>query len=424
MLPFATARVHGTGTHAETGALAAAGRGVFLSFVAIVLSTITYGFAFAWAPKMSLAVLFGVLTSAFVIVFGSRTKLDGRAAGIMGLATLGWLPEIFLILAFLREPIVSTHWRCGTGLACAMMIGLFATIPLLVLSSCVARGAAYPALDPWLRAAALFALVIVALATTLGLARMHRPDPDSYLASLPIVRTLAPGDSFVTGDGTRITYRKRNNPGRACPESGVPGRDPPRCVVEGIEGAVFGGAFDCAPLTLRHDANEDVWIAKDEAARETAFAIKGSELRSRDIEIADVARSIAPPTAWTLGGLIGSVLGGVLFVSGVRLERRRASFKAIEGMLREDGWVTLAGRPPVKLPQAAAPGPVVLFLRGESPASYREAGGGVVATWRPGTLEQARAELQGLAASRYALALTSALLCAAPLLLSGLGGSR
>jgi hypothetical protein len=431
MLPTPTASDHKTRARATTDAFAAAGRGVFLSFVAIVLSAITYSFAVAWVPKMSLAVLFGVLTSVFMIVFGNRTKLGGRAAGIMGLATLGWLPEIFLILALLREPIVSTHWRCGTGLACAMMIALFATMPLLALSSCVAQGAAYPVLDPWLRAASLAVLVIVALATTVGLARMRRPDPDSYVASLPILRVLGPGDSFATGGGTTVTYRKTNNPGPTCPESGVSAREqrvfddlrnPAPCVIEGIEGATFG--FACVPLTVRHDAKEDVWIVKDDATSKTAFAIKGTELRSRDIQIADVARSIAPPTAWTLGGLMGCLLGGVLLVSGVRLERRRASFNAIEGILREDGWVTIAGRPPVKVLATSAPGPVVLRLRGESPASYREAGGGTLETWRPGTLEQARAELQGLAASRYALALTSALLCAAPLLLSGLGGSR
>ncbi len=43
---------------------------------------------------------------------------------------------------------------------------------------------------------------------------------------------------------------------------------------------------------------------------------------------------------------------------------------------------------------------------------------------RPGTLDQAKDDLAGRVSTLYALALTSGLLCAAPLLLSGLGGSR
>jgi hypothetical protein len=182
------------------------------------------------------------------------------------------------------------------------------------------------------------------------------------------------------------------------------------------------------PLTVRHDPKEDVWIVEHEVPRPAMsdIAFKGTEKRSRNIEVADVARSIAPPIAWTFGGLIGSVLGATLFVSGVWLERRRASLATwTEGYLRDDGWVALAGCPPLRLPVSGiGPGPVIVRVRGESPASYREAGGGIVEAWRRGTLEQARARLQGRAASRYALALTSALLCAAPLLLSGLGGSR
>jgi hypothetical protein len=66
----------------------------------------------------------------------------------------------------------------------------------------------------------------------------------------------------------------------------------------------------------------------------------------------------------------------------------------------------------------------VLYLRGVAPPSYREAGAGLVDAWKPGTLDQARDELAGRATTLYALAMTCGLLCAAPLLLSGLGGSR
>jgi hypothetical protein len=390
-----------------------------LSFVALALSLGAFCLlekSNGWPSQMSFAVLFGVLTSGLTILLGDRTKLGGRALGITGLATLGWLPAIFLMLAFVREPIVTTHWQCGTGLAAAMMMSVFAPVPLLLLSSWIARGAGSPRLDPWLRGVTFGALVLVALATTVGLARIHRPDADDYRASVPIVvPALAPGDSFVIGDGTRVTYRE----GRAC-------------TLEGIAGAAYGEMASyggrCPTQTVRHDAKEDLWIVEGSAPRTVGdFAFKGVEKRSRNIEIADVARSISPPIAWTFGGLIGSLAGTALFVSGVWLERRRAAFATwIEGNLREDGWVVFVGRPPVRLQSmvTTGPGPVLVHMRGESPASYRETGGGTVENWRPGTIEEARAELQGRAVSRYALALTSALLCAAPLLLSGLGGSR
>jgi len=223
-----------------------------------------------------------------------------------------------------------------------------------------------------------------------------------------------------------VTYRRVDGLGAVCAPSGGAGC----CSLEGPEGFAYGGAYSygstCAPLSVRHDEKEDVWIVDDEVSQPRAFALKGTEKRSRDIQNADVARSIAPPIAWTFGGFVGSVLGVLFFVSAVRLERRRASLDALEGILGEDGWVKLEGRPPVRLASTAAvaPGPIVVRVRGGRNASYREGDGGTVVSWRPGTLEEARTELQGRVVSRYAFALTSALLCAAPLLLSGLGGSR
>jgi hypothetical protein len=71
-----------------------------------------------------------------------------------------------------------------------------------------------------------------------------------------------------------------------------------------------------------------------------------------------------------------------------------------------------------------APGPVVVRVREGTAASYRDAGVPGVESWQIGTLEEARAALTARAVTFYALAMTSALLCAAPLILSGFGGSR
>ena len=235
---------------------------------------------------------------------------------------------------------------------------------------------------------------------------------------MPVVAIVAPGESFAFADGTKVTYRIRNVP--VGPRS--EGSDPPgslliSCSLDGVEGASYE-ASTCPPLTLRHDAKSDIWLAA--AGASLPFAFKGNERRSRDIDVDDVRASIAPDASWILGGLVGSAVGSLLFALAVRLEQRRASLDAIEGTMGADQWVTVPGHAPVNVPDAAAfaPGPILLCVHGGNAASYRSSGAGSLLPWRSGTLEDARAAMQGRAVSLYAFALTWAALCSAPLLLS------
>jgi hypothetical protein len=286
------------------------------------------------------------------------------------------------------------------------------TVPVLLASSTAASFARGTLLDRPLRAIAAVVLVVVTVGTASGLRRASRPDHEHYVASLPVVGSLALGKSLALDDGATVTYRQI-------------GRQMVDCVLDGVAGATLS-AWECPPSsTVRHDVKQRIWILEEFAFEQPGrLVFRESEKRARDVHLADVAASIAPPAAWTFGGIIGTILGCALFVLGVRSQRRQASRNLLEGTLQSDGWVTVDTRPPMQAPGAArgTSGPVVLRVRGATAASYRETGAGTVEVWRLGTIEQACAELQGRAVSLYALALTSMLFCASPLLFFTVAG--
>ena len=404
-------------THRSAMAAGAVGAGV--SVVAVCLAFGAKVELFASCPRFSGTVVFAALTSLTLVALVVGKKLGGRAGAVASLATLGWLPIVFLGLAVAHDPVI-TRWRCGTGQMGALVMGPLLAFPTLVGSSLLAMSARHARLDGLIRQLAFASLIVTGIATTGALLHSQRPDADTYRASLPVLRTLSVGQSLILDDGSRVTYRRSGLAPASKTESEARRG---RCQIDGITGA--GDATEsCAALLVRHDPKAGVWVLGDDTAMGLAF--RGDEKILRDIETRDVATSIAAPIGWTLGGVLAVVLQIVLLAQARKLRRERAAFDGVEATLQADGWVAIDGKPPVTLAGTAGlpPGPIVLQLGPEQMKSYRETGSGALEGWRRGTLADAREALAARATTFHALALSSGLLCAAPLLLTGLGGSR
>ena len=377
----------------------------------------------ARSPRFSLAATFGVLTSLGLVLLVGRGRLAGRAAVVASLTTLGWLPLVGLGVLLDHEPIVRAMGMVRAsgaqpgigGEKGAMLFLALLGAPPLVWGSCAfAVKASAPAADRVVRVAAWASVALLAIVTSSALGRVRRPDADGYLASLPVVTTLDFGDTFLLGDGTSLTYRD----GRA--------KSPTwrTCWLEGVRHGSFAMG-ECTPLTVRRDALHGLWIVDDGASR---FAFQEARREARDVWPSELAPFIAPPIGWTVGGVVGLALALLLLTHAVRSRRRAAKELGVEGKVGVDGWVRVPGLLPIHLAERLSPGPVVVRLAGSMGRSYREAGGASVVSWRRGTLADAAAEIAGRWMAWYALSITSGLLCAAPLLLSGLlsllGGAR
>ncbi len=397
--------------------------GVGCSAAACALACAQKSFFSQGRDRVSAAVVFGVLTALFLGALVASRRLKGREGAVASLATLGWLPMIFLGLGVSGEAVVAPegHLQCGTWMAGAILVGPFVLLPMVVVSSLLATRARFPTADRTIRAGAYTSLVLVGLAAAFGLAHIDRPDPDTYFTSLPVVGDIHANETLALGDGTRVTYRHRDP---NAPESS--NQSLGSCVLEGVGTGWLPAmrAESCPSLDVKHDAKSGLWIL--ETAGSVSFAFLEPEKKSRDIWPRDVGASIAPPIGWTVGGVVGLILGAVLVGLAHQTRRRGDTLGGIEGTAQGDGWVAIHGRAPIHLPETSgvAPGPVLVFLRGGPDATYREMASVVVESWQPVTLQEAKDALASRATTLYALAMTSALLPAAPLLLSGLGGSR
>ena len=409
-------------------ALRAAGWGVATSFFAVMLAVFVDLEIGVADPPVYASVIAAVVTSVLLLAQLRNKQLGGRSGAVASLATLGWLPMISLALAGQRRPVVSVHLLSAMSpfparQAEALLTGLFVVLPLFLAVSLLATSMRSARTDRALRAVALFSIVVVGAGSVVALTRARRMDTDRFVADIPVVRTLAWNDSLVLGDGTAVTYRwipRSERTGHAAFEPNG------SCVLDGIQGATYP-ALTCERLLVRHDVASDVWVVEtdwrgDHHARFRAAFTTGDR-RSRDLYVSDIAGSIAPPLAWTLSALVGVVLGALLCFRAFSIERGHVQAPGVEGDLRRDGWATIAGRPPLLLPgsKGTPPGPVVVHLRPDTPVAYREPAGGEVTSWHTGTLADARDAIAARATTLYAIALSSALICAAPLLVSGLG---
>jgi hypothetical protein len=405
---------------------------------------------FPHEERLSFASVFGVLSSISLAWLLTSKKLSPREKSVACLATLGWLPILFVLLALTRQPLVQLSEYLNEGPGFAELASPVLIAPCLIAGGLLAALFRTPRFDRMLWVAAIGSLVGIAGATAVALCWVTRPDPDTYLSSLPVVQTLAVGDSLTLRDGTKVTYQrtqrtvvpKRPEPGTQ-PAFQVYDRDTTRvtCELSGVE-LVSQPQVEsqprgtgCGTLRMRYDATSDVWVIEALPAGNTTpppgftghlWAFTGRSKRAQSLWVADVAKSIAPPLGWTLGGLVGVVFQFVALRRARALARQSAVLQGVDGSLQPDGHIVVPGHPPVEVPggRARVPGPAWVRFRPSEAASYREAPAATLEDWGPGTLAQARAALTSRALALVALSLAAGWLCAAPLILTGLAGAR
>jgi hypothetical protein len=405
------------------GALVSVAAFAVAASIGLVLATLA---PIPFASRVSIAATFGALTALGLAWLLWKKKLEGRAAAVACLAPLGWLPVIVLMLGVMSEPIVTSHVRCGTGQMGAIVIGPFIAAFTLLLSTLVATLARMRAVDVVVRALTIVVWGYVTVITGIAVSHIARPDPDTYLESLP-GQTLALGDSILLTDGERLTYERKVVP--RDPTAAPLGKDAGNergevlCTLDGPT-TFFARQEGCGRLTVQHDVPADIWFVRSEGMHASqASAFRGRQPEQIDVYPRDVAASLAPPIGWTFGGVLGSLIGLACL-----LRARKRTFDGVEGRLERDGWVKVDGAPPVHIPEAAglAPGPIVVRLRktDRGTTSYRDVDGANVLAWRAGTIEETLLALDARRAALFGLGLTATVLCATPLLLTAITWSR
>ena len=219
----------------------------------------------SWLPTstslLRVTMAFGVLAPLLVGVLVLVGLLRGRQGAVACLVTLAWIPLTSWALLGNLGPELSAAWSCVAraspgpgGLTSGTALGLVAWAVVVIASAGSMVPEQRPArLDAAVRAGARLCLLLVGFTTAAALARGVPPGIDTYLPSLPVVRTLAPGQSFRLADGATVTYRTG-----VCSAAGAGAAG--TCALDGIARASFR-APTCPALTLHHDAAADLWVA-------------------------------------------------------------------------------------------------------------------------------------------------------------------
>jgi hypothetical protein len=275
------------------------------------------------ARRVSVLALFGVATSLLLVAFEALTRRGGRRGVATITATAGWVVVVFVGLEINGDRLYERGFHL-----------FFDAAPWLVYATPLVVAIAF-ALSFWLswrgriarfdrlrRRSAVAALGLTAVVAAIALGRSRRPDPDTYWPSLPVVGTLAVDVPMELPDRRRLTLA----PDACNPIAWAPGDEgsAPGCRVSGIRAP----CVTCATLTVRHDALSDFYWLFGEGRR-PALVFKGTDVEARKVvRVRDLEGVLGPPIAWTLGISFGVAMAGALALGAWGIERRRAALVA------------------------------------------------------------------------------------------------
>ncbi|MBW2461654.1 MAG: hypothetical protein JRH11_08405 [Deltaproteobacteria bacterium] len=389
----------------------------------------------------------GLLGVAVVAAWVAPGRLGaGIAGGLGATAPMVWLGS----MAWMTQPVVASHWRCGTGDVGFFMIG----IPLFILAAVgggvVMTLAAGRGLRLIAAAGAVAGLTTLVVLVPGGLARTGNPESAAWVETLPELGVL-PAVTTIEGR-TWCTEGTGPRPGANCPpgyecatsrcqrrdEVHIAGRTLSRsCTPEGFCQVSFETPADGSPsfgepvqlesrspVLVRHDKEHDLWLVGEPF---NIIALDGATGDVVDVEIRRIADSLAPPRGWVIAGVGGLTLALLaLLLAAVAWGRARIARGARAG--RADAYGSIAfddGQSPARGMSASptAEGPVLATARGRHrPPSYRTVEG--PASWKAVSGERIAIvqRYESRVNAWLNVALSAAWLTAAPLIAASLGG--
>jgi hypothetical protein len=393
--------------------LGALGLSVLAMMVGIpVLGTMAAGYAVAGVAALA-AAHFGRLRPSFAVP---------AAVGLLFTVPLVGLAAVFT----LSEPIVASHWRCGTGL-----VGLVLVAPL-AFAGFGAVGASVGGLAArltrlWPRMVVLARVAVVASLAASGLlvvrevVRSPRPDAQGWLEGLPAVHELPPVPPFsCTPAPPDMTCEPRVD------RFTVAGHElERRCHVSG-------------GCTLRLAAAGEEWAEVGDGGTVYVAAEQGLLFVDRaavfdlrdggrliDLDVRRLSGAVGAPRSWVWIAALGFVVALLPIAVAARRIRERRLFEVARagwveaGVLRfDDAEHPLRARPV----EPVGDGPVLALPTGLSPPpGYRCVSG---PPWRvaPGTRVALLASNRAAEHAAWLIALAIGALAAAPLFTAALGG--
>jgi hypothetical protein len=272
-------------------------------------------------PPANMVVVVACCASVLVCAGILRGSLADRVRQA-AYSHLAWV--VFLYRASmlsLSDPLVAPHLPAATGLAAPMA---FESLTLLllpfltVLTAAVTERARRPA------AVQAGAAMVTALALALlgwSLRSLHRPAPDAYVASLPVVVTLQRPDERFVAPSFTVEHRREQYLG-VLQASGDRG-----CQIY-VGSRPMGGeerpvAPTCEGVRILHDEVSAIWVVDPPGGIPVAIATREGGPHRSEVTARSVPASVRAPTSWMV--LLGSgCLGAVVAIAAGVAVRRRA----------------------------------------------------------------------------------------------------
>jgi hypothetical protein len=355
-----------------------------------------------------------------VVPIVARPRRGGPAASRLraaSVALLGWFPYVLggAVLELDNPIAVSGHTRCGNGIMGLYFLTL-CSVPVVFSGAIVfAAMVARLPLRRATRGVALVATIAAVLALGASVRRIHDPDPDGYLASLPIVAELSGADPRFHGPGFEVA------------ETALAGEGPGASCVVSMERGQMRVADRCGGLQILQDVARSLWIFRSAgAAPYETYALstdRGGAMVS-EVTVWRVASSLRPPTVWIVLNAAGALCAALLLIGAAWARARAERWRAARpGAHTGGGWVTFADAPPTHVAEAAGLplGDVLVREASRQEPSYREHGR-IEAGVQGGTLEAQVASADALATGLCAFALLLAAISAAPVLAAAARG--
>lgn len=398
---------------------------LLLPFVAALALGIRALFA---SPRFSTATLFMVLATSFLATFVLLMRRRLPRAGVLAAChVLTWVPLVALGAAQLvRDGIVPEVMGCTLGSNGGLFTNSlpFGGLAFLALGTAVGILLSRRTAARILRVAAL---VSVAVASIVSIAAVRlafvRPDPDTYVSSLPVVAELHAGESVKVGQ--HVIGYDRKLVIEPIPAPRFDGDPPPgehaECRVSGlyISTSAYPGYSSCPVLKVFADPVADVGLIEGvyPLAAQPYLAFRPSDGSPISVTALTIPGGLAPPLGWTIGGGIAALVGLGCLLGARGLRRRATEVDGCEATHTGNGWVTLPTGERLRVDAVASlpEGDVVLGAATHAMPTYRIAGGPAFGRAWAGKLADLRTARLDLAASIEAIALASAALGAAPL---------